>query len=386
MSNKVVAIAFFKILILKAVCTCEIGAVFRGNSLSASPCTQLKLSLRLRGGNRMLINAQCCRLCAKAGHNARTCPSREMDFYAHSNSRSDSSDSSYLSQPPRLLQLNEMKKCACGSEEVTHGIPSKLDGAWQDYLCFPCGSQSQGAETLRFKCEVCRRYASFGPAGSRRNASHCKQHRQETEVNLLSKVCNFSGGCTVRPTFGDPTERALLFCNRHKRPTDVDLVHRRCEKPGCSTIPVFGDSEEGRARFCATHRLPGQFDLVNRRCRHPEGCDVQATYGSPVDGAAAFCAQHRGLHHVDVKSRRCSAVEGCARQPHFGWPGDRVPSYCASHRHQAHVELLNRRSPAGFGSPSKRGRTLAVGSHQGPVTNGAQGACRAALFTPTAVS
>ena len=360
MSGKVdEIITILTILTLARVC---ISNTVQANSLrgflTGGGCDHLQMSTRIRA--RMLINGQSCRLCAKAGHNARTCPSREKDFSnfatSLSNSRSDSSDSGYLARPVKALQ--KMRKCKCGSVEVTHGLVSaRLDGTWQEFLCFPCGSQLQDAETLRMKCAVCRRHAYFGPfGGGRRDAIHCKQHRLDSEVNLLSKVCTYSGGCTVRPTFGDPAERALLFCNRHKRSTDVDLVHRRCEHPGCGTIPTFGDFEDGRARFCATHRLPGQFDVVNRRCRHPEGCDVQATYGSPVDGTAAFCAQHRGLQHVDVKSRRCAAVEGCARQPHFGMPGDRIPSYCACHRHRSHVELLNRRSPPAEGAQGRRGR------------------------------
>lgn len=84
--------------------------------------------LRLKGGNRMLNGAQCCRLCAKAGHNARTCPSREVDFSINSNSRSDSSDSQSITQPITLTQALQGRKCKCGSDDVTHGIASRIDG------------------------------------------------------------------------------------------------------------------------------------------------------------------------------------------------------------------------------------------------------------------
>lgn len=346
------------------------------------------LPLRLRGGNRILSSAQRCRLCIKAGHNARTCPTRNMNSNPNSSSRSDSSDSQSFSQPIKFLHSAQVRKCKCGSDEkVTHGIASEFDGTWQEFLCIYCGSNSEVAEFLRFKCTECRRHANFGPAGgSRRSAIHCKRHQQKFEVNLLSKVCAFSGGCSVRPTFGDSATRVLMFCNRHKRPSDVDLVHRRCEHPGCGTVPTFGDSEEGRTRFCAAHRLPGQFDLVNRRCRHPEGCDVQPTYGSPADGVAAFCAQHRGPQHVDVKSRRCSAVEGCARQPHFGLPGDRFPSFCRSHRHESHVELLNRRSPPAAGAKYARGKSPAAEAGELPLAGSARqtGRCDGPTPSPAA--
>ena len=53
------------------------------------------------------------------------------------------------------------------------------DGQWKVLLCRQCSIFAANALSLVTRCQLCRRYATFGPAGgSRSDALHCKRHRQ----------------------------------------------------------------------------------------------------------------------------------------------------------------------------------------------------------------
>ena len=59
----------------------------------------------------------------------------------------------------------------------------------------------------------CQHRSMFGVRGGR--ARHCRQHRQQGEIDLVHKSCEMSG-CGKQPSFGDATDRVPRYCSQHK--------------------------------------------------------------------------------------------------------------------------------------------------------------------------
>ena len=60
------------------------------------------------------------------------------------------------------------------------------------------------------------------------------------------------------------------FCFKHKRPTDVDVVSKRCQHDECNTRPSFGSDLDMVKRFCFKHKRPTDVDVVSKRCQHDD--------------------------------------------------------------------------------------------------------------------
>eukprot|EP00293_Proteomonas_sulcata_P008102 CAMPEP_0184306002 /NCGR_PEP_ID=MMETSP1049-20130417/15113_1 /TAXON_ID=77928 /ORGANISM="Proteomonas sulcata, Strain CCMP704" /LENGTH=336 /DNA_ID=CAMNT_0026618169 /DNA_START=22 /DNA_END=1029 /DNA_ORIENTATION=+ len=246
---------------------------------------------------------------------------------------------------------------------------------------------------LSTRCQVCRRYATFGPVGGRRrDARHCKRHRTPGEVNVARKRCEFVDGnglmCMEPPSYGEEStgspkfcvwhkhynhmnlvhckssaqlarrcsfpsceqtasfgdvETGAIFCGTHRQQRHVDLIHRkRCEAEHCTRHPSYGSKADGVARFCKIHKPWNYVDLKARKCQHPYGCTKRPSFGDAADGLARFCLQHKHRHHVNVKSRKCQE-QGCAKQPSYGDPHNLQVRFCAVHRRDGDVDLIHAR-------------------------------------------
>ena len=260
--------------------------------------------------------------------------------------------------------LNLRRRChLCKLMDATRGVAEESDsGRWVTLVCRHCSQFIKSTIALSTRCHGCRRYANFGPAGgTRRDARHCKRHRQPSEINVSRRRCDagqdrrdecsdvpgmsFKGsnycswhsqkrfdlrgggrdgdsngsmsvlgaaerrrqciraGCKLTASFGDAATGAIL-CSTHREPQHVDLIHKkRCEHQSCDRNPAFGLPSERLARFCKEHRPGFYIDLRSRKCQHPYGCGKRPSFGDESDGIARFCMKHKQPRHVNVKSR-----------------------------------------------------------------------------------
>ena len=81
--------------------------------------------------------------------------------------------------------------------------------------------------------------------------------------------CNDVGGCSKRPHYGLPGNRATC-CRKHQGPGMINVHFKLCEHPGgCSKTPSYGPPGSRAAR-CAAHREAGMVCVKNYpRPRNP---------------------------------------------------------------------------------------------------------------------
>ncbi|CAM9446426.1 unnamed protein product [Pylaiella littoralis] len=231
----------------------------------------------------------------------------------------------------------------------------------------------------------------------------CKDHKEEGEVNIYTRVCEVDG-CGTRPHYGMEGARAR-FCCTHKLDGMVDVLNKRCATEGCRKQPSWAISKGTRALFCKEHKEGGMVDTKHRTCLHP-GCtrfpsksaavpattpfsvpstppvaestaaDSQALEkgavmgegdasplsasgsGSPAaapattptaeaPGPARYCAAHAPTGAVNVAASRCRHPGGCSVQPYFGREGGgQQAEFCARHRKRGMTDVRNPRCGA----------------------------------------
>ena len=150
--------------------------------------------LRLRGGELQIrfekggIGTQLCRTCGRAGHNSRTCLSRShhrnAEYYLSSRSseEADQEEDMHSRTHPVTGRVCSM----CSSLDVTHG-QADAEGHWCRFFCRICTVENPLSESLRTKCLLCRKSASFGSVQlGRKGAVHCKRHRYADEMRALT--------------------------------------------------------------------------------------------------------------------------------------------------------------------------------------------------------
>ena len=257
----------------------------------------------------------------------------------------------------------------CKLMDATRGVAEDNDsGRWVTLVCRNCSPFIKSTIALSTRCRGCRRYANFGPiGGSRRDARHCKRHRQPDEINLSRKRCDFFKSdldrntyCTDVPTV---SFRGSNYCEWHARQSAVaqasdgrgrapaDKIYmlpsaqrktpRQCIREGCHLTASFGDAHSG-AILCSGHREPQHVDLIHKkRCEH-RGCQRNPSYGLPSEGLARFCKEHRPGSYIDLRSRKCQYPYGCGKRPSFGDVSDGIARFCMGHKLPHHVNVKSR--------------------------------------------
>jgi hypothetical protein len=105
--------------------------------------------------------------------------------------------------------------------------------------------------------------------------------------------------CIRHPSYGVKGSTLPLYCSKHRRPTDVDVKHRRCQHLGCTKNPVFGVKGTRTRKYCVEHRLPTDINLVNKRCLHV-GCERHPSFGSPETRIRKYCIDHKRSEDVSL--------------------------------------------------------------------------------------
>ncbi len=135
----------------------------------------------------------------------------------------------------------------------------------------------------------------------------CKFHQMPGMVDVVSRRCEWKGGCTKRPLYGYPGERASV-CASHETENMIDrksrymelplflplvciyditlqspcplLLHtqtdRRCLAIDCNTVPSYAFPGV-KASYCAKHSKPGMLNVVSSRCIFPQ-CQTRASF------------------------------------------------------------------------------------------------------------
>ena len=70
--------------------------------------------------------------------------------------------------------------------------------------------------------------------------------------------------CNVRPCFGDPEQRIALWCAKHRKEGNQDVLNRKCEFKGCKTLAYFGSPNDLKPKRCSQHQKEG--DEGEPRC------------------------------------------------------------------------------------------------------------------------
>ena len=175
-----------------------------------------------------------------------------------------------------------------------HRVAGEVNLAYKkdQHICQYDCTRCQG-----FRCQLEPAFGSSEDGVPR----YCKDHRVPGDVPLRSPLRLTS--CNVIASFGDPADRIRRYCVVHRRITDVNLVNRICEYSGkpCYTRPSFGSFNDGRIRFCRTHRRPRDINLnYIRKVCEVEGCPRRVLFGSVIDGVKHRCVDHKSPGDVNL--------------------------------------------------------------------------------------
>lgn len=259
----------------------------------------------------------------------------------------------------------------CKLMDATRGVAEDSDsGRWLTLVCRHCSQFMKSTIALSTRCHSCRRYANFGPVGgTRRDALHCKRHRQPYEINVSRKRCDYGSelvGLPRRDMCSDVpvvSFRGSRYCAWHGQvraglgagskgkgdysqvtplPSAGKKQARQCIREGCKLTASFGDSHTG-AIVCSGHRDAHHVDMIHKkRCEHAS-CDRNPAYGLPSEGLARFCKEHRPVAYIDLRSRKCQHPYGCAKRPSFGDESDGIARFCMKHKLAHHINVKSRR-------------------------------------------
>ena len=284
----------------------------------------------------------------------------------------------------------------CKLMDATRGVAEASDsGRWLTLVCRHCSQFIKRTIALSTRCHGCRRYANFGPVGgTRRDALHCKRHRQPYEINVARKRCEYGselpgllrhGMCTDVPVVSIRGSRYCAWHGQHAArlggggngdggagitllPSVGRNNDRQCIREGCTLTASFGDSSTGPI-VCSIHRQRHYVDMIHKkRCEHGS-CDRNPAYGLPSEGIARFCKDHRPVSYIDLRSRKCQHPYGCGKRPSFGDASDSIARFCMEHKLAHHVNVKSRLRPMIAQRTHLRVRTTAGAScRAAPVT------------------
>lgn len=185
----------------------------------------------------------------------------------------------------------------------------------------------------------CTTRPSFGPPETKEKR-YCAKHRRDTDVDVVHKRC-MAPGCMTQPVYGPPGTKEKLYCVAHKLADDVNITAKRCQEPGCITQPTYGPPGGKKKLYCNTHKRAGDVDVANKRCLAPN-CATQPVFGPSGSKKGLYCAVHKRVDDVDVVNKRC-LEPGCTTQPSCGPPGTNKKLYCSAHKRANDVNIVSKR-------------------------------------------
>ncbi|KAJ1486837.1 hypothetical protein T484DRAFT_1788436, partial [Baffinella frigidus] len=168
---------------------------------------------------------------------------------------------------------------------------------------------------------------------------YCSEHRNTTNVNLISRVCRHPHGCRKIPSFGSLEDGMVLFCAEHREREHVNLRIKResslkragirvCTLPACKVKATFGPAGTRIPTVCRIHKVPGYTDLANRLCE-ADNCTRRAIYGIPKGTTRHTTTHHAGADydaHADGTRERYNLREEHPGRKGLGKDGARLGS------------------------------------------------------------
>jgi hypothetical protein len=116
--------------------------------------------------------------------------------------------------------------------------------------------------------------------------------------------------CIARGVHEDPRDAQRLWCDTHSRTAARPVSHQRsggkrrhCATDGCTLLPSFGDPTTRYAANCSKHRQLGHINLRAPYCTSP-GCVKTASYSSPRGKAQKYCSEHSPPGYIHKSLRR----------------------------------------------------------------------------------
>ncbi len=109
--------------------------------------------------------------------------------------------------------------------------------------------------------------------------------KKQTDICLKHHTCEFVD-CNIRATYGNPVDKIVRFCKKHKQGIDIDLKHKSCEFPECSARRSYGFPGYS-PKTCAKHK---QYGMIY----NPTKCKVDelktcAYCSTPIYITDEFC-------------------------------------------------------------------------------------------------
>ena len=194
-------------------------------------------------------------------------------------------------------------------------------------------------------CTTVPSYGFPGTDGKRGTAVRCSHHKLPGMVDVVSKTCNWEGGCKSQASYGHLTldgkrdSAARSRCRQHREPRMVDVINKTCVEDDCSTRPCYGfPSDEmgkrGNPERCSLHKLPGMINVVGKSTCAPK--KLVCNYDGATSPPLPF-------------SLRCVLLlrsSGCGSLPCFGIPGiggkKGVAMRCAAHRTEGMINVQSK--------------------------------------------
>ena len=151
-------------------------------------------------------------------------------------------------------------------------------------------------------CTTVPSYGFPGTDGKRGTAVRCSHHKLPGMVDVVSKTCNWEGGCKSQASYGHLTldgkrdSAARSRCRQHREPGMVDVINKTCVEDDCSTRPCYGFpsnemGKRGNPERCSLHKLPGMINVVGKSTCAPKKliCNYDgATSPPPIFFALCF--------------------------------------------------------------------------------------------------
>jgi hypothetical protein len=149
------------------------------------------------------------------------------------------------------------------------------------------------------KCET---RASFNYKGFKKGL-YCKEHKSLNMINVVDKICEFTGGCETRANYNYPGEKKK-FCAKHISKGMIDVTKYKCKEKGCDTIPTFGYKEDKKPSYCKDHIKDNMVDIRHTKC-FDKNCDVRPIFGYADNPKILYCATHAAKDMIDIENRKC---------------------------------------------------------------------------------
>lgn len=180
----------------------------------------------------------------------------------------------------------------------------------------------------------CKSQANFN-IETEKSAKYCGKHKQPSMIDVVTKKCQFAGPkCNTTPVYNNPGEKKGKFCEDHKEIGMINIKSKRCAEPNCSlTQPTYNFPGEKVGKYCSNHAKENMVNVSNKKCSFKcdkgQSCPTIANYNY-VGNSPEFCVTHKKDDMVNVTSKTCDHI-GCSIQPTYNYSG-MLPLYCKTHK------------------------------------------------------